>query len=329
MRSLGFLAVLLTVSCVYGQGVWYPLVYDNETNNYFVPDVGVGTPPQLFNLRPNLSSWTTQIPSKDCDSCTNTFDSTYSSSFSPMVFTPSGIRGYDLFQLYTVPEVNISFWQVFSDMEYGAIDGFIGFGYGATVDTPNPPWYIQAAIDYNVEPYFSLFLDIAFPGESKMTLGNVDDSLYDGELTYYPIISKVSSNYWVLDFDGIFVGSEAVALECQKTETCYSVITASTDYILGPSEEINNILSHLGVLTNCSNFSSLENLYFVINGDSYEIPPKIYVKIVNGSCYPKFNTNHVDGTVNWMFGTSFLQSVYSVFNTNTNTIGLARSKSIR
>lgn len=322
MRLVLLLCVAFMSPCF---SVWIPLEFVNDTGTYYLY-VGIGTPSQYFNLEPNLSTWAVQVPSKSCADCSHAFDSTNSSTFVPLVVAESGIRGLDFMKAFNVPPLNQTFWQVAFGSGNPIIDGFIGFGYGVTANTTQyPPWFITVARYFNVMDVFTLNYDYKTLSNAKLTIGEIDTAAFSGSIQYIPAISKPNSSYWIFPFSSIVVGDDQIALACSKTSTCYSTIMSTSEYIYGPRTDIGLIVSQLNVTQNCSTYAQLPLVYISIGNETYSIPPEVYVRRVNGSCYPKFAPLVIDNLVTWAFGTSFLQSVYTIYNLQENIIGFAKS----
>ena len=94
----------------------------------------------------------------------------------------------------------------------------------------------QNKLKHNI---FSFYLNnLLDKSESKLVIGGVDSSLYEGKLHYYKVVDQY---YWTIEAEKILVGGEDIGI-CNK---CKLVVDTGTSLITGPYEDLQKLLGIL------------------------------------------------------------------------------------
>lgn len=115
-------------------------------------------------------------------------------------------------------------------------DGIVGMAYPEMSAFQSLPLFDsmmeQKKLDKNI---FSFYLKSE---KSVLTIGNIDRSLYTGEINYHKVIKKF---YWTIKMDKILVDGKETDL-CQN---CKAIIDTGTSLITGPTSKLLQLQSKL------------------------------------------------------------------------------------
>ncbi|OBZ82783.1 Mucorpepsin [Choanephora cucurbitarum] len=188
----------------------------NANGKEYLIEVGVGTPPQYFNLTMDTGSADFWIPSSACPKsmCPHArFNSIFSSTFIPLnnqklsieygVGSAEGNYGLDTltFKYSNVSLSNTTIGVVSNtsdilvETDEMPSNGILGIGYpDLSMKSDGRPHHIVTELfDANViaEPVFSLFLNTqsAFGKTGELILGGTDPTRYTGQIEYAPIVN--------------------------------------------------------------------------------------------------------------------------------------------
>ncbi|KAI8461301.1 aspartic peptidase domain-containing protein [Phakopsora pachyrhizi] len=307
---------------------------------YYCP-VDIGTPPQKFNLQIDTGSsvlWVATFNTSSEESGTKTdvggrlyypFKSSsfyesheeYQIPYADDSFA-SGEIVSDVVTVgsYTVEKQNFGAMTVTSkDMYKGSASGILGMSFqkgSPELDSPMPFW--QTA-EVNL---FSISMT-NFQGNKEnkknseepggfMTLGEIDKSLFVGEINYRPL---TSDKHWQIEIDGLnFNGKKILNSHSPKV-----MIDSGTSLIGLPSNLVDEIYSEIP--------GSVPG-----NGDYQVSAANFKAQKVKGNptyCYGSlFSTSSINaavGPATWIVGASFLRNVYAVFRASDSpAIGFAK-----
>ena len=131
----------------------------------------------------------------------------------------------------------------------------------------------------------------------------------------------------MITFDGMSVNGQPVKMNCGSR--CRAIVDSGTSILLGPRQEVSDLLSMLNIAKDCSNINSLPDIVITIQGDTYSLPASIYViqEEVLGQtiCQPA-----IQGalTTSWIFGDTFMRAYYTVFDHGGKRVGFARAAGV-
>ncbi|CDH08780.1 probable Saccharopepsin [Zygosaccharomyces bailii ISA1307] len=317
----------------------------NYLNAQYFTEISLGTPPQSFKVILDTGSSNLWVPSAECGSLACFLHSKYdhdgSSSYKPngtefaIRYGSGSLEGYisqDTLHLgdLTIPKQD--FAEATSEpglaFAFGKFDGILGLGYDTiSVDRVVPPFYSawdQGLLD---EPKFAFYLGT--DGESKdggeATFGGVDQSKYEGDITWLPVRRKA---YWEVKFDGIGLGDEYASLASHG-----AAIDTGTSLIALPSGLAEIINSEIGAKKGwtgqysieCDARESLPDLTFTLGGHNFTLSPYEYTLEVSGSCISSIIPMDFPEPVGPLaiIGDAFLRKYYSVYDLGNSAVGLA------
>lgn len=201
-------------------------------------------------------------------------------------------------------------------------------------------------LDSNVFSFY--FSKHADETDSRLIVGGVDSSLYEGEINYHKVVDRY---YWTLKADNILVGGKDVGL-CPSTG-CKVIADTGTSLITGPEDQLFDLLDSLNVDDGCQGASELPDITFVLDGVHYPLTPHDYVLSVTSDGTEEsyddvskddyMDSNSRTCTRNcaagmmpldipdpqgpaWILGDIFLSKYYSVFDRDNGRVGFAKAK---
>jgi hypothetical protein len=169
---------------------------------------------------------------------------------------------------------------------------------------------------------------------SQIHLGGINKEKFKGKIYFSDVISK---NYWEIKIEKILYGPFELE-SCQKTP-CFAVVDTGTSMIAAPTPIIRELMNYSTVKEDCSNFDSLLNLRFQINGVVFNLDPKYYVmKIADDfetsnrvnsdklrcmNAYMTLNALSSREKLTILLGSPFLKKYYTVFDRERGKVGFA------
>ncbi|KZT08195.1 acid protease [Laetiporus sulphureus 93-53] len=170
-----------------------------------------------------------------------------------------------------------------------------------------------------------------------ITFGGVDSSLYTGDITYIDITSSSPASEYVGIDQSIQYGSETIM------SSAAGIADTGTTLIYLPSSAYNKYVDYTGATyddntgllkISSSDYDSLDSVYFVIGGTSFEftanaqIWPRSLNTYIGGdsdSIYLVINDMGDDAEEGLEFidGMTFLERFYFVYNSGSSTVGFA------
>ncbi|KAI8390986.1 aspartic peptidase domain-containing protein [Radiomyces spectabilis] len=190
----------------------------NEWGREYVIEVGIGTPPQKFNVTLDTGSFDLWVPSSDCSSIIcpyKRFDHAKSSTYKPTsqpfeitygIGEATGTYALDTITVGTLSQANqpIGLAKYTKDILGVSSDqqsnGILGLGFPVPgITMPNTTTFMFSLVENNAitEPVFSIYLGsrYKFGYGGEMIIGGVDTTKFTGQLTYVPVVSYDLSGY--------------------------------------------------------------------------------------------------------------------------------------
>lgn len=317
--------------------------YDNEV---FVGTIGIGTPYQgPFYVVFDTGSSNLWVPKAGCTqggcSQKDTYDSTQSSSavangqtFSIQYGT--GSCSGELIQdtvCVTGPKCvinsplsvpNVTFGQADQMADFFAqtpIDGILGLGFQSLADDNVVPVF-NVMVQEKIVPkaQFQIFLDSKpFTKDAAIVFGGYNSQFFTGALRWVPLTSE---NYYVIQLNGVKVGKKDMN---QCVFGCSAIVDSGTSLLVGPSQYVNDVISAIGTVNqDCSNWQSLPDVSFTINGQQYPVTPVEYVLNITGQgCI--LGIQSIDGFPYWILGDVFIRAWTTVFDQDKNQLGFGQA----
>jgi len=212
---------------------------------------------------------------------------------------------------------------------FGKFDGILGLAYDTiAVQHMVPPFYNmidQGLLDKKV---FAFWLGNADEGGEGgvATFGGLDESHYEGKITYSPVRRK---GYWEVELEAFSLGKEEMELEGTGAaiDTGTSLIALPTDIADIINKEIGATKSWNGQYTvPCDKVAELPDIAFTFSGKKYGLAAADYILQVQGTCISSFTGLDIPGGPIWIVGDSFLRKWYTVYDLEKNAVGFAKSK---
>lgn len=318
----------------------------NYANAQYFAEIGLGTPPQTFKVVLDTGSSNLWVPSKECTSIAcylhSKYDSSASSSYVAngtefaIAYGSGSVEGFlsnDELELAGLTINNQGFGETTSEpglaFAFGKFDGILGLGYDSiAVENTVPPIYNAINQGLLDEPRFAFHLGI--DGEETdggtATFGGIDDSLFEGKITYLPVRRKA---YWEVKFDSLSLGDDTAKLDIGAViDTGTSLITLPSDLAQIFNAQIGAEQSWSGQYSiDCEKRDVLPDLTFTFDGYNFTISPYDYILDLGGSCISTITPMDIPEPVGPLaiVGDAFLRQYYSVYDLGHDAVGLAKA----
>ncbi|XP_074489355.1 gastricsin-like [Sebastes fasciatus] len=325
---------------------------NNYADTTYFGAISIGTPPQSFQVLFDTGSANLWVDSVYCNTqACNThtkFNPQQSSTYSrkgQSFYLPygagslHGVFGYDTVNVGGIvinnQEIGLSTNEPGQNFVVAKFDGILGLSYpsiSAGGETPVMDNMIsQNLLGSNI---FAFYLSRGGQQGSVLSFGEVDNSLYQGQIIWTPVTSQT---YWQIGVDGFQINGRETGWCSQG---CQSIVDTGTSSLTAPSQLIGDIMQAIGAqrnqygnyMVNCGQVNNLPTLSFVISGVPVPLPPSAYITqhYQNGYQYcsvdinPTYLPSH-DGQPLWIFGDVFLREYYSVYDRTNNRLGFAQA----
>lgn len=164
--------------------------------------------------------------------------------------------------------------------------------------------------------------------DGQITLGDVDKSKFDGDISYTNTVSP--SGMWEISANDAGVGGKS----CNFTGKT-AIIDTGTSYILMPPGDAKTLHDLIpgstsggsGYMIPCN---ATEKVQFSFSGVTYDVSAKDYLGRADDSgkmCASNIIGLQAFGPNTWLLGDVFLKNVYSVFDFDQNRIGFGTKSS--
>lgn len=331
------------------------LVHETKLQNsdlveYF-GQVGVGTPPQFFKVVFDTGSGILWVPSHLCngEACQDHHrlysdkDKTLQvdDGFVNIKYGTGRMRGRRATDLVQVAGIGVRHQDfLLSTDENGLVfrngrfDGVMGLGRQALagiLSRGDPgrgvPFYINAIRKGKfAEPKFSIYVSKQMGRPGAVVLGGVNPRLFKGAINYH---SGHSPAYWMVSLGKMKVGNKVI----EASQGARGIVDSGTSLLVGPPEIISQVLPHVKVLPDCSNFDMLQTLEINMPTSdgrevTYKLTPDDYVMRRNGNCKTGIAIMQIQLKMPHpivILGDTFLRKFYSVFNHETGEVGFAEA----
>ncbi|XP_048878243.1 pepsin A-like [Brienomyrus brachyistius] len=313
----------------------------NDADLQYYGVISIGNPPQSFTVMFDTGSSNLWIPSVYCSSvaCSNhakfnpkgskTFKST-SNSVSIQYGTGSmtGVLGYDTVEVAGIIVRNQIFGLSQTEaqfMYYMKPDGILGLAFPSLSSSGATPVFDNMMSQRLLsQDLFSVYLSSDSKDGSVVIFGGIDSSYYTGSIYWIPLSSQ---SYWQITMNSVTINKKAVA--CPGG--CQAIVDTGTSYIVGPSSDVQNLLSSLrasvdqngDAFVNCNSVGSMPDLTFTLGGYAFSIPPSAYVSQTSSGCMLRISTGGFGQL--WILGDVFIREFYSIFDRGNNRVGLAKA----
>lgn len=320
----------------------------NFMNAQYFGEIGIGTPPQKFNVVLDTGSSNLWVPSTHCSSIAcflhRRFDAKKSETFKENgtefairygTGSLEGIISNDVLHMADLAIEEQDFGESVKEpgitFALGRFDGILGLGYdNIAVQRVVPPFYniiSQGLVD---EPVFSFWLNSADAGGQggEMAIGGIDEDHYKGEIVWSPIIRK---GYWEIELQNVTFAGENLDLEPQR-----AAIDTGTSLMAIPSVVSDLINKLIGgkknfagqYVVDCSTIPKLPDLELTFSGKPFTLSGKDYIlNAGKDQCISGFIGMDIPAPAGpiWIVGDIFLRKFYSIYDLGNDRVGLAEA----
>ncbi|XP_057550397.1 aspartic proteinase-like [Amaranthus tricolor] len=231
-------------------------------------EIGIGTPPQTFDVIFDTGSSNLWVPSSKClFSIPCYFHSKYRARKSS-TYTANGkschinygtgsVSGFFSQDDVTVGDLVVKDQVFIEATREGSLtfvlakfDGIFGLGFQEiSVGNATPVWYNMVDQELVKNQVFSFWLnrDVNAEVGGELVFGGVDENHYKGKHTYVPLTEK---GYWQFNMGDFLIGSYSTSF-C--ADGCAAIIDSGTSLLSGPTPvitEINHAIGAEGVISN-------------------------------------------------------------------------------
>ncbi|XP_071657201.1 cathepsin D-like [Patagioenas fasciata] len=338
-----------------------PARLQNYMDAQFYGTIGLGTPPQQFQVVFDTGSADLWVPSARCCRLYLAcwlhphYHPSRSSTHRPngsafaITYGSGSLRGFlsqDTLQVSNVSVPNQTFAEAVAlpGFAFAAarFDGILGLAFPAAAAGPARPVF-DSMMDMGLfrNNVFSFRLrrgvDEGDEGDGgELLLGGINPQHFRGSLRY---INVTRASYWQLHMDRVTVGSQSCRDPPLCRGGCAAIVDTGTSLVTGPSDDIERLQQLLGAtqaaggeyVLDCAKVPSLPAVSFVLGGQEFLVGPEHYVLQVSrwGSplCISGFMALDVpppSGPL-WILGDVFLTAHYAVFDRDQRRVGLAPS----
>ncbi|XP_029378590.1 gastricsin [Echeneis naucrates] len=320
---------------------------NNYADNTYFGAITVGTPPQSFQVLFDTGSSNLWVDSIYCNTeACNThkkFNPQQSSTFrgtGQTFYLPygagslNGVFGYDTVAVggfvINNQEVGLSTNEPGENFVVAQFDGILGLAYPSiSVGGATPVMDNMISLNLLDADMFAFYLSGGGQQGSVLSFGGVDNSLFQGEISWTPVTSQ---SYWEIGVEGFRINSQETGWCSQG---CRAIVDTGTSMLTVPHQFLGDIMQAIGAQekqyggfsVDCSQVGNLPTLTFVISGVSFPLPPSAYITQDGyNTCSVGLTPTYLPapgGMPLWIFGDVFLRQYYSVYDRTYNRVGFA------
>eukprot|EP01017_Pseudomicrothorax_dubius_P042565 TRINITY_DN6971_c0_g1_i3.p2 TRINITY_DN6971_c0_g1~~TRINITY_DN6971_c0_g1_i3.p2 ORF type:complete len:208 (-),score=53.93 TRINITY_DN6971_c0_g1_i3:149-772(-) len=175
---------------------------------------------------------------------------------------------------------------------------------------------------------FSIYLtDTIGDKGGKLVIGGVNPAYAASEFRYFPLSSQT---YWAIGLDDIKLDDTSYGVQ-----DMVAIVDSGTSLIAGDKKIIDKMKAKFPTQINCTDFSGLPTLTFVLSGFEYTLQPKDYiVSFMNGDqlqCILGIAGINLPSQLSNLIilGDVFIRNYYTHFDYGKSRLGLAASNRIK
>ncbi|XP_042757267.1 phytepsin [Lactuca sativa] len=289
----------------------------NYINTQYYGEIGIGTPPQMFNVIFDTGSSNLWVPSSKCYLSMSCYvHSKYRSGMS-ITYKSSGQSGAieygsgSISGFFSKDNVKIGHL-IIKDQEFieatkepdmtfmtGKFDGILGLGF-REISVGNVATIWENMLNQNVVKYplFSIWLDRSDNEENggggEIIFGGVDPKHYKGNHAFVPLTKK---GYWQFNLGDVLINGKSTGY-CQNG--CPAIVDSGTSLLTGPTSAITEINAAIGIKSlasqefnsqlseqfadtirdsdiDCGKAASMPNISFTLGGKDFVLTPHEYL----------------------------------------------------
>ncbi|MCJ1462832.1 Vacuolar protease A [Pseudocyphellaria aurata] len=331
----------------------------NELTKIFTHDlvyfteIGIGTPPQRFQVLIDISSPETFVTSVECESCTSgdvKYDSSRSHSsevngtylevdyghifasgnmtLDTFDFNGFQVKNQPFLEAKVVESIGVS-WDDMSVIH--GIAGLTPSSAGSVLNNPSP---FMSMVEQNVLDRNLFSMRLRKPRE--LMIGAINHELFTGDLVRIPLTNRTGryavTGRWQVDPNYLTLGSEpGIRMSLAGWNASFSTGSA---FIFLPDRIVENIWQDLEFedimfmppSVACEQRHMMPNIVFCLGGRNFTLTPYDYtfewpIERSRTRCVSAIMPSGVEQCDKIVLGSAFLQAFYSVFDLDTNSLG--------
>ncbi|KAI8097384.1 aspartic peptidase domain-containing protein [Halteromyces radiatus] len=313
----------------------------------YLGKIGVGTPPQYFNMDLDTGSADIWIPAKECPTCGNRqlFDSAASSTFENVNKTWSlryadgssviGLTARDTVEVGDVKHANQIIGLAHTETEDFArdqnLDGIFGLAFPSLSFTGQKQSIVESMYEAGEieQPIVGIYLGrVRDGGKGEAKFGGVNQNHFTGEIKYLPVTQK---KYWQVEFGGIEIngntttgGASQAIIDTGTTLTVLPPALSKAFHDAIPGATFSRLY---GWQVPCK----LQNggtITFKLGGQDFPVPLGDMIRERSTPNNPSLCFSGVAEANSPLIimGDTFLRNYYSVYDFKNAQVGLAPSK---
>ncbi|KAI7872643.1 aspartic peptidase domain-containing protein [Spinellus fusiger] len=316
----------------------------------YVGTIGIGTPPQIFQVNFDTGSSDLWVPYSECTSCGthNLFNANSSSTFNSLNTSSEwtigygdgsrvfGVTGRDVISIDNFHAVNQTIGLVITESvsfeKNTDADGIFGLAFPSISNSKQVTSVTQSMQRQGVINQAIVSFWIARtedPEIGEITFGGSNPARYEGELKYVPVTTQ---GYWQVSLSNVLVNGQPL----MSTPVAAIVDTGTTEIII-PVDLCNGI--HKGIrgaifdnlygwLIPCDKKDDSTNIQFNMGGHDFGFSVSNILREKNPDsnstlCYSGISGANMNVAI---LGDIFLKNYYSVFDYDNARVGFALSK---
>lgn len=182
-----------------------------------------------------------------------------------------------------------------------------------------------------------------YPNSGIFTIGEPVDELYVGDLTYTNVLSN-TNNYWLIELESVTINgftvnfTDSVSIDDNNDDTVIArkaIIDSGTTVLALPKQDAIDVHSYFtNSITDGTNFAIYCNSSLIIeleiNNTKWMLDSKDYLGAAYseksgyyGYCVSNIQGVSTNADDSWILGAVFLKTVYAVFDSTNQQLGLA------
>ncbi|CAG9335577.1 unnamed protein product [Blepharisma stoltei] len=212
-------------------------------------------------------------------------------------------------------------------------DGLIGFAFDSLSDGVSSLLTSLKTQGKIKNRQFAIYLsevnsysDLPNLGSSNLMIDGYNLTAYSSENSFTYVSLANSDGYWEIPCDAAYFDGKTY------TGSPTAIIDTGTSVIIGPKNDVNNIL--LGLYNNhgckldssselyCSCTGTYPNMTFQFSGHNFTLQPSDYFEVYEGYCFPALYYSSQLST--WLLGDSFIRRFYINFDIDGMRMGFAQ-----
>lgn len=325
----------------------------SQASEYY-GQVSVGSPPQTFLVVFDTGSGNLLLPSKECtdEACSNhkRYDAGLSATSMQVAFAdkptqPVAADGTRDIVTITFGTGEMSGVYVRDNICMGASNICSKVNFVAATDESDEPFslvpfdgILGLSLPQMAEgPAFSVLDQLVGAGvlqeslfavffgndgeESQITFGQYNPDNIMSEIFWAPVTVE---GYWQVQMEDMMIGDEHQAV-CTGPRKCQVAVDTGTSLLAGPSEVVHMLIAGLQVAEDCSNFHTLPDLKFVVEGHVLSLSAEDYVTQSANGCTLGLMSLDIPPPKGplFIFGDPFLRKYYTVYDRKNVRVGFA------